>query len=295
MPSLVPFDATFEERLIALWRAMHPDWDWLDNPENRQNLFKGYTEGESYLLLNGDSVIAFASGTILPDRYRNRYIWMDALPEACTAEAVRLLFSPFEEIDRDETDVWHVFILDAARAPVLAPLVEAAGFVLDHRLVRMEWEHESVVLEPPPDGTEFTFYRGGDTAMDQAIVDLHNKAYRPARLVVGVDLESLWRDWPGLTEREYVLAWIDGKLAGYAEWLVTGGRPVLNSLAAARAWWGTSLAPAAGTRAMAQMWDKGYRVFYASVSTRNAAALKLNQRFGWRVTVDENVCYVRKL
>ena len=91
----------------------------------------------------------------------------------------------------DTHDTWHVARPTPILSPVLAPLLEAAGFVRHSVSLQMEWSGESVkVIDPNP--AHFERYAGGDRDIDSAIVDLHNRAYRRMRLVPPADIERLW-------------------------------------------------------------------------------------------------------
>ena len=139
--------------------------------------------------------------------------------------------------------------------PVLAPLLEAAGFVRYASVMQMEWRGESVTV-PDSGPAHIECYAGGDLDIDRAIVDLHNWAYRPAHLVPPADLERLWKPRLGVETREYVLAMENGgRVVGYAEWLVRDGNapvinssdgnaPAINSIVVARSHWGTAVAAA---------------------------------------------------
>jgi hypothetical protein len=103
--------------------------------------------------------------------------------------------------------------------------------LLRHRNLRGDGEFVTVV-DPSPARLEC--YTGGNQDIDRAIVDLHNRSYRPARVVEPINLEGLWKTWPGMDARGYVLAWDNDRLVGYGEWLVLDGKPLINSLVIAR-------------------------------------------------------------
>jgi hypothetical protein len=159
----------------------------------------------------------------------------------------------------------------------------------------MEWVGEYVpVVDLSP--VHLERYGGGNLDLDQAIVDLHNRSYRWSHLVSPADLESLWKPWPGLKAREYVLAMENDRLVGYAEWFETKGNPpFINSLVAARSHWATAVAAAVGTNAMQILLERGHRKIEATVRSNNAAALRLHREFSWKVACEAAHTFVRRL
>jgi ribosomal protein S18 acetylase RimI-like enzyme len=295
MPSFIPYHAGIADQVADFWLSRHPDWKWLSDPEGRAKIMAEDDNHKGFAVMDGKAVVGTMFSHLSKEELPNRFIMIEMAPELVTAEIVDHLLSSFTDVDREKGGIWQVAMLDEKQATALSPILENAGFILHDRSLRMEWDHDEVKLEPPPAGTELILYTGGNPEYDQAIVDLHNRAYRPSRLTPGTEVEHLWPEaWPGLIAREYVLGFIDGKLGGYAEWMTTNDYALMNSLAVSRAYWGTSLAPAVGTKAMERMREAGFRSFRSGVSSRNAASIKLQERFGWKITVEESRRYVRK-
>lgn len=293
---LLPYEARFDEQTIALWRTLHPDWTWLNEPETVAKAFELDEHRLGYAVQREGTVIGTVFGSCARDAtwHRNRYIHIEAQPEDLSADWLAPALASFAEADRGRPDTWHVASPVEAQWPILCSLLEALGFTLHSSMMTMEWTGEKVTLTDP--GTaRLDRYTGGNPEIDQAIIDLHNRSYRAGRLTPPADIEYLWKTWPGLTAREYVLAWDEGRLVGYAEWFVYDDKPTMNSLVAARSHWGTSVAAAAGTKAMELMLELGYRTLQSSVISRNAASIKLQLRHGWRITKEQGRTYVCKL
>ncbi len=85
LTSVVPFDRSHADRVVALWRLLHPDWRWLDNPAVRANLFGTSDDVERihYAVQRGDAVIAtvFAVCMQRSGWTRNRHININAQPQ----------------------------------------------------------------------------------------------------------------------------------------------------------------------------------------------------------------------
>jgi hypothetical protein len=299
MTSVVSFEPSHAEQIVALWRLLHPDWAWLDNSAARDEIFEpsDTVERIRYVVLNKDAVIASVFSTCLRQKPwpRNRFIQIEAAPADISVEWLDVVFASFNDADRGQADIWHVANLTESSMPILAPLLEAVGFIRHSSMLHMEWSGESVtVVDPSP--AHFECYAGGNLDIDQAIVDLHNRSYRPSRLVPPVDLETLWKPRPGQKAREYVLAMENDRLVGYAEWLETHGEPpFISSFVAARSHWGTAVAAAVGTKAMQILVERGHRKIESSVRSNNAGSLRLHREHGWKVAFETSHTFVRRL
>ena len=295
---VVPFAPEHIEAVTALWLELHPDWTWVTGEEFRKSGFVIDEDRAGFVIFDEAGRLAgsaFGSATRDPDWPRNRYLQFELKPEAVREDIVSPLLAQMAEADRQRPGTWQVINLSDKAPPELTPMILAAGFEQFDASTRMEWKDEVVPLVDPG-ALCIELYRGGSEATDAAIVDLHNRAYRPMRLVGPIKAEYLWpkEPWPGLTAREYVLGWEGENLVGYAEWFIVNDEPLINSITAARSHWGTHVAPAVGTRAMQQMFDLGYRHLFSSVSSRNTASYKLQYRHGWRRIVENARNYVRR-
>jgi RimJ/RimL family protein N-acetyltransferase len=296
MCRVTPFEPDLAESVLALWRDLHPDWKWLDDPETRA---RALGPGESferigYVVHRDNDLIASVFGACSRDEGwpRNRYIHMETRPEDIAVDWLDPVLARFRDADRERPDTWQVISPPEVTWPVLVPLLEAAGFIYRMSSIRMQWEGYSVTV-PDPSPARFARYTGGDPDMDRAIGDLHNRAYRSSRVTPPVRHEDLWKPWPGLQAREYVLALEEDHLVGYAEWFVTDGTPYINSFVAARSHWGTPVAAAVGIKAMEILIDLGYRKIESSVFSTNAASMKLHLKHGWRAAAEQVRTYVR--
>jgi RimJ/RimL family protein N-acetyltransferase len=298
MTTVAPFDRSHADQVLALLRTLHPDSTWPDNPEQKNKMFEPGEAFEhiGYIVQRRDAVIASVFGTCARDNSwpRNRLIHIEARPEDIAADWLDQVLTAFVNADRGRSDTWHMASPTPILSPVLAPLLEAAGFVRHSSKMLMEWSGESVtVVDPSPAHLER--YAGGNREIDRAIVDLHNRSYRPSRMVPPVDLERLWEPWPGLEVREFVLAVENDRVVGYAEWFVTASKPCIYSFVAARSHWGTSVGSAVGTKAMQIIVELGHHEIQAFVNSNNMASMRLHLKHGWKVASELARTFVRKL
>jgi GNAT superfamily N-acetyltransferase len=299
MTSVVSFEPNHANQVVALWRLLHPDWTWLDNPERRDQIFErsDAVEPIRYVVQNQDGVIASVFSSCWRDRTWpcNRFIQIEARPADLAAEWLDIALASFVDADRGQPDIWHVANATEILTSVLVPLLEAAGFVRHSSMMRMEWRGESVTV-PDPGPAHLERYAGGDPDIDRAIVDLHNRAFRPSRLVPPADLERLWKPWPGLQTHEYVLAMENGRVVGYAEWLESDGNaPFIDSMVVARSHWGTAVAAAVVTKAIQILLERGHHKIESCVRSNNAASMRLGWKLGWKVASEMAPTFVRKL
>ena len=299
MTAVFPFERSHADQVAALWRLLHPDWTWLDNPEERDKILfesSDAVERINYVVQREDAVIASVFSICSRDKTwpRNRFISIEARPEDMAAEGASNVLASFIDADRGQPDTWHVVTTTDSLSPVLAPLLDAAGFVHHSNVMQMEWSGESVTLvDPSPARLER--YAGGNQEMDNAIVDLHNRSYRPSRMVPPVDVARLWKPWLGQEVREFVLALEKDRLVGYAEWAVTDGKSYINSLVVARSHWGTAVARAIGLKTMQILLVLGHDKIGSAVRSNNAASLRLHLKNGWKAASEPIYTFVRKL
>jgi hypothetical protein len=293
----LPFVTDHIEAVTALWLELHPDWLWVTDEEFRKSAFEMDEDRVGFIVEDEAGRLVgtvFGTATRDPTWPRNRYLHLELKPEAVREDLLTPLLTQMADSDHGRPGTWQILNLSDKSPPGLAEIVLGTGFELHDISFRMEWNGETVPLvEPAP--LRLELYQGGNEATDAELVDLHNRAYRPARLVGPTKIEHLWpKAWPGLKEREFVLVWDGERIAGFAEWFSINGEAIINSIVAARPHWGTHAAPAAGTRAMQRMIDHGYRPLVSAVSSRNAASYKLQYRHGWRRVRENSRNYVRK-
>jgi GNAT superfamily N-acetyltransferase len=298
MTSVVPFDPSHMDRIVALWRMLHPDWRWLDDPVARAELFERSNNREHirYVVLRGDEVIAtvFASWAQDPTWTRNRIIDVQVRPEDIRVDWLGIILASFGATDRGQPGTWQFVNAAPCLSPVLGPLLEANGFVRSFKVWRIEWSCEAVtVVDPVPIRLER--YAGGSREIDAAIVDLHNRSYRAVRPKPPADLESLWKPHTGLEMREYLLAMGDDRLVGYVEWWAADGEAWIASFAVARSHWGTAIASTLPAKVMQVLLELGHCKIAANVRSTNTAVMRRWQELGWKVAAELSDTFVRKL
>jgi len=298
LSSVVPYEPGLADQVATLWRALHADWRWLDDPQMLAKVFAPSEVFECirYVVRREGVAIATGFGTCRRDNTwaRNRYLTIEARPENIEAAWLNPLLAHFADADRGRPDTWQVVSLPDPLWSALPPLLEAAGFAYYSSTVCMEWMGDAVeVVEPSP--ALFERYVGGNPGIDAEIVELRNRSHRRFRLTPPMDREHLWIELPGLTANEYVLVWDEGKLVGYSQALVIEDKAYINSLAVSRSHWGTQVAAAVLSENMRILIDRGYRKIEASVISTNAPAKKLGLRLGWRVAAEQMRAYVRKI
>jgi hypothetical protein len=148
MTSVVPFERGHADQVVALWRMLHPDWTWLDDPTAAADLFEP-SERIRYVVERGDAVIAtaFASLKQDPTWTRNRIIDVQARPEDISADWLDIILGSLVAADRGQPDTWHVVNAAPCLSPVLGPLLETEGFVRSFKVWRIEWSGASVSPE----------------------------------------------------------------------------------------------------------------------------------------------------
>ncbi len=284
--------------IAALWRSLHPDWDWLDDPTRLPQLFERQETPErtGYVVRRCNAVIATVFATCSGDGNapRRRIITIQTQPADIAAEWLDPILAAFAYADQERPHTWHVTSPAMALASAAAPLLEAAGFVRHSTQILMQWDNTPMaVVDPSP--AHLQRYCGGDRDIDRAIVDLHNSAYGPSRMEPPINVDGLWNPSPGLLAHEYLLAWNDGRLAGLAEWFASHGIVAVEDLAVARSHWGTNLGATMLSAVMQLLSDLGYRRIKASVRSNNAAAMRLALSLGWKLDREWMQTFVRKL
>jgi GNAT superfamily N-acetyltransferase len=298
MLSVSAFAPSDIDEVAALWRSLHPDWTWLDDRARLTLLFERQDARErmGYVVRRHNAVIAtvFTTCPAPANEPQQRLITIKTQPADVTAEWLDPILASFADADRERPDTRHVTSLAMPLASAAAPLLEAAGFVRHSTQTFVQWDSAPMVLvDPSP--AKLQRYHGGDRDIDRAIVDLHNRAYRPSEMGPRIDSDGLWAPSPGLLAREYMLAWDGGRLAGLAEWFATHSIVAVEDLAVARSHWGTSLAAAILGAVMQLLFELGYRHVKATVRSNNAAAMRLALNLGWKLDREWMQTFVRRV
>jgi hypothetical protein len=295
MISVSPFARSDADEVVALWRALHPDWKWLDDPAAGKELLESRdaVERAGFMVRRGQALIASVLAISWRDKSLalTRRIRIDARPEDIAAEWLEDALARFLDRDRGQTGAWHMAVLDKASSPVLAPPLEAAGFAPYSRQLLMEWAGDSVTLaDSGPARLER--YAGGNAQIDRAIVEVHDRSHLPARLVPPMVLADLWKPWPGQQVREFVLAWEQDRLVGYADWSVSDGEVWISDYASTR----LGIGAAVGTKAMQILLELGHRRIKSMCHSANeASVVLLLRKFGCKVTGELSRTFLRKL
>jgi hypothetical protein len=294
MISVSPFDRSDADEVVALWRTLHPDWKWLDDPAECDEQFQSSDAVElvGFIVRRGQAAIASVFAISWRDRSLalTRRIRIQARREDIAAEWLEDALARFLDRDRGQGGTWHMAVLDKALSPALAPHLEAAGFAPHSRLLLLEWAGDSVTLADPG-RARLERYAGGNAAIDRAIVELHDRSYLPSRLVPPMAVADLWKPWPGQQVREFVLAWETDRLVGYADWSVSDGEVWITDYTSAR----VGIGAAVGTKAMQLVLELGHRRIKSTVHSTNEASLLLLRTFGCKVTGELSRTFVRKL
>lgn len=298
MAFVTAFEPSDTDEVVALWRSLHPDWKWLDDRARLPLFFERQDALERlrYVVRGRNAVVAtvFATCSSGVNETPRRIITIETQSADIAAEWLSLILASFADADRERPGMWHVTSPAMALASAAAPLLQASGFVRHSTQKSMQWCSAPVtVVDPSP--AHLQRYCGGDREIDRAIVDLHNRAHGPSRMVPPIDVDGLWRPSPGLRAREYLLAWDGGRLAGLAEWFAVDGIIAVEDLAVARSHWGTTLGAAVLSAVMQLLFELGYRDIKANVRSNNVPAMRLALSLGWKVERERMQTFVRKL
>lgn len=295
MAELIAYDESMLEKMSAFWSRVFPEWSGATDLEQVKQVVGKADNVDVSMLREGDSLTATAISTRqrAPDGSSNIWVSIACEPDRLSAADLKLLLARISGVDAELPNTWQIIALPDRLPEPLEQALAEEGFRLDRMTREMEWCGDAVPLVDP-EGLRVQAYDGGDPAIDQAILDLHNRSYRALRLVSLMNPENVWRPYFGQKSRGMVICWDGSVLASFAEWGVLDDKPIITSIAAARSHWGTSAAAAAGTRAMQCLVDMGHRRLLTYASTRNTAAYKLHLRHGWREVRVVSPNYIRK-
>jgi hypothetical protein len=294
MISVSPFERSHSADVVALWRALHPDWKWLDDPAacNEQFESSDAVERTGFIVRRGQAPIASVFVASWRDRRMalTRRIRIEVRPEDIEAEWLESVLARLLDSDRGNGGTWHVVSSRKVLCPGLAPHLETAGFALHSRQLLMEGNSDAATLADPG-SPRFERYAGGNEEIDRAIVELHDRSHLPSRLKPPMGLTELWTS-AGLELHEFVLAWERGRLVGYAEWSVGDGEAWISDYASTR----LGVGAAVSTKAAQILRELGHRRIKSMAhSTNEASLLLLLRKFGCKVTGEASRTFVRKL
>lgn len=171
--------------------------------------------------------------------------------------------------------------LSQDQAAAATPFLTKMGFsevVGSARYVR-----ELVNVAPPPAPEATQCYRGGDPALDAAIVDLYRSAYRGRPNVPELTVDDLRGQFadPSLV---YFLVFDGDRLVGHANALRTKDDCFVDTIQVARSHWGTGAADSLALAITRHALETGAGRITGAADTTNRANRALMERHGLRVT-----------
>src|ERR1700686_4350326 len=112
MASVSAFEPGDVAGVVALWRSLHPDWAWLDDPAQTADAFarRHNREPLRYVVRRDDEVVATAFASRVQDTTwtRNRFIDVQGRPEHMHAGWLRIVLASLDAADRGQPGTWHV-------------------------------------------------------------------------------------------------------------------------------------------------------------------------------------------
>ena len=294
--AVVPFERSHATRVIALWRSLHPDWTWLDDA-SAADLFEPRPNREliRYVVERGDAAIAtvFASRLKESTRTHDRIIAIEARAEDIGTDWLRTILRSLAAMDQEEPGVRQVLNAEPNLSTVLRPLLEAEAFSSSFKTLRIEWCGDFITVADPG-AIRFQRYAGGSREIDAAIVELHNRSYRAARVKPPINPDDLWRPVATLQKREFVLAIDAGRVVGFGEWWLTAGEAWFTNYGVARSHWGTPIAGTLAANVMQAMLQDGHTKMAAVIRSTNAAVIRQARALGWTIAAELSHTFVRE-
>jgi GNAT superfamily N-acetyltransferase len=194
----------------------------------------------------------------------------------------RLLMEALASACRDTgRRVTAIVTLNQEQATGAAPFLVKKGFaeVAGSAL----YARDLAQAAPPPPAREVQCYRGGDPALDAAIVDLYRRAYRGRPNVPELTIDDLRDQFadPGLV---YFLVFDGDRLVGHANAQRSKGDCFVDTIQVARSHWGTGAADALALAITRHAHETGAGRIIGAADTTNHANRALMERHGLRVT-----------
>jgi GNAT superfamily N-acetyltransferase len=297
--SILPFERHHIGQVIKLWRLLHPNWSWLSYPSAATEILRQLPNREyiRFVVEHRGSIIAtvFTSRGLDESAWgRTRTIAIEAQATDGNADWVVKSWVRLPVRTAGRRGMIHLVNTQPNLSAILRPVLEAEGFSVSFKVLRMEWNGDTVGV-PQPSPIRFRRYAGGDRDLDGAIVDLHNCSFRTVRLKQPMDVEGLWRRHATLQRREFVLAMEAERLVGYAEWSIDADEAWIAYYAVARSHWGTGTARMLGTRVMEAALQHGYTRMAAITRSTNAAVMRQAHALGWTIASELSYTFTRRL
>jgi GNAT superfamily N-acetyltransferase len=167
------------------------------------------------------------------------------------------------------------------QAAAAAPFLTKVGFGEVAGSARYVRDLVNVAPPPAPEATQC--YRGGDPALDAAIVALYRSAYRGRPNVPELTVDGLREQFadPGLV---YFLVFDGGRLVGHANAQRAKSDCFVDTIQVARSHWGTGAADSLALAITRHALETGAARITGAADTTNRANRALMERHGLRVT-----------
>ena len=171
-----------------------------------------------------------------------------------------------------------VLNLDTHR-PVPAPFLAKTGF--DETVGSVCYRRNLGGIAPSPSSTAFETrdYRGGDAALDDAIVDIYRRAYRGRSRVPELSIEMLWADF---IDRacSYHLVFDSDLLVGHASVRFMKRDCLVESIQVSRSHWATGAGDALALSILRQAFECDAECIVGAADATNWANRALMERHG---------------
>jgi GNAT superfamily N-acetyltransferase len=167
------------------------------------------------------------------------------------------------------------------QAAVAAPFLTKMGFAEVAGSAR--YARDLAHAAPPPPASGVQCYRGGDPALDAAIVDLYRSAYRGRPNVPELTVDDLREQFadPSLV---YFLVFDGDRLVGHASAQRSKRDCFVDTIQVARSHWGTGAADSLALAITRHALETGAARITGAADATNRANRALMERHGLRVT-----------
>jgi hypothetical protein len=163
--SILPFERHHIGRVIKLWRLLHPDWCRLSYPSAATEILRKLPNREyiRFVVEHRGSIIAtvFTSRGLDESAWgRTRTIAIEAQATDGDADWVVKVLSSLASADSGRRGMIHLVNTQPNLSAILRPVLEAEGFSLSFKVLRIEWNGDTVDV-PQPSPIRFRRYAGG--------------------------------------------------------------------------------------------------------------------------------------
>ena len=244
--------------------------------------------GRGRAALAGGELVGLLTGNLLPDNSnpdaRVLYLY-GAVHPSWRRRGIgrRLLAGLLEEIRNDRPAVTSVVTLGQAHAEAAAAFLLQQGFSEAPRLVRYERELMPDCVPQDVSSLRTAVYRGGDTALEAAIIDLYHRGYRGRRGIPQLTGESIRRqlEMPGFA---YMLIFDGDRLVGHGACYAHDSGYYVDSTVIVRSHWGSGASDALVRAYFRHALTQGCSRISGAADASNRASRALMERLGFRLT-----------